>query len=66
MFTDHTLLFSESGVGVNDEPHAPLTVDGDVNKDTSARGGVIAMRVQESGTSLDFLETTVNMTLVIL
>jgi len=46
------IAFSESGVGVNnDEPHAPLTVDGDVNKDTTARGGVIAMRVQESGTA---------------
>ena len=46
------IAFSESGVGVNnDEPHAPLTVDGDVNKDTSARAGVIAMRVQESGTA---------------
>jgi len=46
------IAFSESGVGVNnDEPHAPLTVDGDVNKDASPRGGVIAMRVQESGTA---------------
>jgi hypothetical protein len=44
--------FSESGVGVNNrEPHAPLTVDGDVNKDTSVRGGIIAMRVQGSGTA---------------
>jgi len=46
------ISFSESGVGVNNrEPHAPLTVDGDVNKDTSARGGVVALLVQESGTA---------------